>query len=105
MSNEIFEKEFDKGVIEYGGRPVCLVCNIQFTKLSLSKDKIQRVFMTKKYQNNDISEHEEIDEKLMQIYGNGDSFLLNCYDENEYYSCEFCEKPPRGQGIFSGRIL
>lgn len=105
MNDDIFEKEFDKGVIEYGGRPVCLVRNIHFTKLSLSKDKIQRVFMTKKYQNNDISEHEEIDEKLMQIYENGDSFLLNCYDENEYYSCEFSEKPPRGQGIFSGRIL
>ena len=50
MTREIYEKEFDKGVIEYDGLPVCLVRKIQITKVSLSKDGIQRIFMTKEYQ-------------------------------------------------------
>ena len=104
MKSEIYEKEFDKGVIEYEGLPVCLVRKIQITKSSLSKDGIQRIFMTKEYQNGDVREHEEIDDKLMQIYERNDSFLLNCYD-GEYYSCRFAEKPPKGDGRLSGRVL
>lgn len=68
MTSEINEKEFDKGVIEYEGLPVCLVRKIQITKASLSQDGIQRIFMTKEYQNGNVEEHKEIDDKLMQIY-------------------------------------
>ena len=103
MTSEIYEKEFDKGVIEYEGLPVCLVRKIQITKTSLSKDGIQRIFMTKEYQNGDVREHEEIDDKLMQIYEGNDSFLVNCYGGG-YYACRFAEKPPKGDGILSGRI-
>ena len=103
MTSEINEKEFDRGVIEYEGLPVCLVRKIQITKASLSQDRIQRIFMTKEYQNGDVREHEEIDDKLMQIYERNDSFLVNCY-AGEYYSCRFAEKPPKGNGILSGRI-
>lgn len=103
MTSEINEKEFDRGVIEYEGLPVCLVRKIQITKASLSQDRIQRIFMTKEYQNGDVREHEEIDDKLMQIYERNDSFLVNCFD-GEYYSCRFAEKPPKGERILSGRI-
>ena len=103
MTSEINEKEFDRGVIEYDGLPVCLVRKIQITKASLSQDGIQRIFMTKEYQNNDFREHEEIDDKLMQIYERNDSFLVNCFD-GEYYACRFAEKPPKGERILSGRI-
>lgn len=103
MTSEIYEKEFDKGVIEYEGLPICLVRKIQITRLSLSKDGIQRIFMTKEYQNNDVNEHEEIDNALMQIYEKNHSFLANCYD-GRYYDCRFAEKPPKGEGILSGRI-
>ena len=72
MKSEIYEKEFDKGVIEYEGLPVCLVRKIQITKSSLSKDGIRRIFMAKEYQNGDVREHEEIDDRLMQIYERND---------------------------------
>ncbi len=103
MTSEIYEKEFDRGVIEYDGLPVCLVRKIQITKVSLSKDGIQRIFMTKEYQNGDVQEHEEIDDKLLEIYERNDRFLVNCFD-GEYYSCRFAEKPPKGEMILSGRI-
>ena len=101
MASEIYEKEFDKGVIEYGGWPICLVRKIQIAKFL--EDGTYHVFMTKKYQNNNVEEHNEIDEKLMQIYEKGSHFTLNCYEE--YYSCKLVEKPPNGDGRLSGIIL
>ena len=59
--------------------------------------------MTKEYQNGDVEEYEEINHKLMLIYGKNDSFLVNCYGGG-YYACIFAEKPPKGVGILSGRI-
>lgn len=104
MTSEIYEKEVSNGVIEYGSRHVCKVRRIQVTKLSLASDGIQRVFMTKEYQNNDKKEHDEIDGELIAIYEKNDAFIVNCYDEG-YYSCRFGEKPPKGQGILSAVIL
>ena len=96
MTSEINEKEFDRGVIEYEGLQVCLVRKIQITNASLSQDGIQRIFMTKEYQNDDVREHEEIDDKLMQIYERNDSFLANCFD-GEYYTCRLLKNLQKGK--------
>ena len=59
--------------------------------------------MTKEYQNSDVAEHKEIDDKLMQIYEKNNSLLLNCYNR-WYYACKFVEKPSKGEKILSGMI-
>lgn len=68
MASEIYEKEFDKGVIEQERLLIYIVRKIQVIRLSLSKDGIQRIFMTKEYQNNEVNEYKEIGNALMQIY-------------------------------------
>lgn len=98
MKSEIYENEFSSGIIEYNGRPICKIRNIQVTKVELEPKGIKHIFMKKEYQNNRQEEHDEIDTDLINIFENNEIFTVLCYNDNVSmsYSCIFAEKPQKG---------
>ncbi len=106
MTSQIYENEFNSGVIEYKGRPICKISKIQVTKVEFEPNRIKHVFMRKVYQNNNLEEHDEIDADLIKIFDD-DNFTVLCYEGNDSmnYNCKFVEKPPKGDCILSAEII
>lgn len=107
MTSEIYEKEFNSGVIEYKGRPICKISKIQVTKVEFEPNRIKHIFMRKVYQNNDLKEHDEIDTDLINIFNDDEYFTVFCYNDNDSmnYNCKFAEKPPKGEGNLSVEVI
>ncbi len=107
MTSEIYENEFSSGIIEYKGSPICKISRIQITKIELEPNGIQHIFMRKEYQNNDLEEHNEIDNDLINIFDNEEYIAVLCYDDNNSinYNCKFTEKPAKGDCILSVEII
>ena len=107
MTAQIYENEFNSGVIEYKGRPICKISKIQVTKVEFEPNGIKHIFVRKVYQNNNLEEHDEIDTDLIKIFNDDDYFTVFCYEGNDSrnYICRFAEKPPKGDCIRSAEVI
>lgn len=107
MTSDIYENEFNSGVIEYSGRPICKIGKIQITKIELEPNGVKHIFMRKEYQNNNQEEHDEIDADLINIFKDNEIFTVFCYtdDVSMSYSCRFAEKPRKENCILSAEII